>query len=109
MQGHDCSACVLLNSLELKFIVHAGSFVVHQLPTRTHLAGPAVNLAHRLLKNRVTEQTGLRGYALLTDPALELLGLDRSEGVTHSETYADAGAVSGLVYDLSRAASQTTA
>ena len=109
MQGHDCSACVLLNSLELKFIVHGGSFVVHQLPTRTHLAGPAVNLAHRLLKNRVTEQTGLRGYALLTDPALELLGLDRSEGVTHSETYVDTGAVSGVVYDLSRAVSQTTA
>jgi hypothetical protein len=109
MQGHECSACVLLSSLELKFIVHAGSFVVHQLPTRTHLAGPAVNLAHRLLKNRVTEQTGLRGYALLTDPALELLGLDRSEGVAHSETYADAGAVSGLVYDVARAESQTTA
>ena len=108
-QGHECTACVLLNSLELKFIVHAGSFVVHQLPTRTHLAGPAVNLAHRLLKNRVTEQTGLRGYALLTEPALELLGLDRSEGVAHSETYADAGAVSGLVYDVARAGSQTTA
>jgi hypothetical protein len=110
MQGHDCSACVLLSSLELKFIVHAGSFVVHELPTRTHLAGPAVNLVHRLLKNRVTEQTGLRGYVLLTDPALELLGLDQSEGVRHSETYSDAGAISGLVYDVAaKAASQTTA
>jgi len=109
MQAHECSACVLLPSLELKFIVHAGTFVVQQLPNRTHLAGPAVNLAHRLLKNHVTDETGLRGYALLTDPALKLLRLDRSDGVAHSETYADAGAVSGSVIGLTRPASQITA
>jgi Protein of unknown function (DUF2652) len=99
-QGHDCTACVLLGSLELKFAVHAGSFVVQELPTRTHVAGPAVILAHRLLKNAVPERTGLRGYALLTDPALELLGLDPSDGVAHSETYADVGTVSGRVFEL---------
>jgi hypothetical protein len=108
-ESDGCSACVLLPTLELKFIVHAGTFVVQQLPTRTHLAGPAVNLAHRLLKNRVTDETGLRGYALLTDPALELLGLDPTEGTSHSETYADAGAVSGRVFGLIRTASHTTA
>ena len=103
MESDNCSACMLLTSLELKFIVHAGTYVVQQLPTRTHVAGPAVILAHRLLKNRVTDQTGLRGYALMTDPALELLGLDPSVGTTHSETYADAGAVSGRVLELERA------
>ena len=109
MQEHECSACVLLPSLELKFIVHAGTFVVQQLPTRTHVAGPAVNLAHRLLKNKVTDETGLRGYALLTDPALALLGLDPSDGVTHAETYVDAGAVSGHVFELDRSASHAPA
>ncbi len=84
MRDHDCEACVLMGSLELKFIVHAGTFVAQELSTRTHVAGPAVILAHRLLKNHVTEETGLRGYALITDPALELLGLDPSEGVSHS-------------------------
>jgi hypothetical protein len=108
MQGDECSACVLLTTLELKFIVHAGSFVVQELPTRTHVAGPAVILAHRLLKNRVTDETGLRGYALLTDAAVELLGLDRSEGHVYAETYTDAGSVSGRVFELSRAPSQTT-
>ncbi len=58
MQDHDCEACVLIGSLELKFIVHAGTFVAQELSTRTHVAGPAVILAHRLLKNRVTEETG---------------------------------------------------
>ena len=109
MESDNCSACVLLTSLELKFIVHAGTFVVQQLSTRTHVAGPAVNLAHRLLKNRVTDATGLRGYALVTDAALELLGLDPSEGVSHAESYPDAGSVSGRVFGLGRAASQTPA
>jgi hypothetical protein len=109
MQRHECSACVLLGSLELKFIVHAGTFVAQELSTRTHVAGPAVILAHRLLKNRVTEATGLRGYALLTDAALELLGLDSSEGVDHSETFVDAGTVSGRVFELARTASQAPA
>ncbi len=109
MQAHECSACILLPDLELKFIVHAGTFVVQQLPSRTHLAGPAVNLAHRLLKNHVTDETGLRGYALLTDPALELLGLDPLEGRTHTETYADAGTVTGRVFVLKRSASTATA
>ena len=109
MESDNCSACVLLTSLELKFIVHAGTFVVQQLSTRTHVAGPAVNLAHRLLKNRVTDETGLRGYALLTDAALELLGLDPSEGASHAESYPDAGSVSGRVFGLARTASQTSA
>jgi uncharacterized protein DUF2652 len=104
-QSDGCDACILLPSLELKFIVHAGTFVVQQLPARMHLAGPAVNLAHRLLKNHVTQQTGLRAYALLTDPALELLGLDPTQHVAHSETYVDAGTITGTVVELSRAAS----
>ena len=108
-QSHECSACVLLGSLELKFIVHAGTFVSQELSTRTHVAGPAVILAHRLLKNRVTEETGLRGYALLTDAAAELLGLDPSEGVSHSETLADASAISGRVFELARSTSKTPA
>ncbi len=109
MRDHDCEACVLMGSLELKFIVHAGTFVAQELSTRTHVAGPAVILAHRLLKNRVTEQTGMRGYALLTDPALDLIGLDASEGVSYSEAIADANAISGRVFELRRSASQSPA
>ena len=109
MQSHECSACVLLGALELKFIVHAGTFVTQELSTRTHLAGPAVILAHRLLKNRVTEETGLRGYALFTDPALELLGLGSSDGVSYSEALVDAEAISGRVFGLARSASQAPA
>lgn len=100
MQGHDCAACVLLTSLELKFIVHAGNFVIQPLATRTHVAGPAVIVAHRLLKNRVTDETGLRGYVLMTDAARELLSLDGAGGISHAEAYDDSGSVSGVILGL---------
>ena len=109
MQEHECTACAYIGSLELKFIVHAGTFVEQQLATRTHVAGPAVIQAHRLLKNGVTEETGLRGYALLTDAAVELLGLDPSDGVSHTETIVDSVPISGRVFELGRSASQTPA
>jgi hypothetical protein len=59
--------------------------------------------------NRVTEATGLRGHALITDAAVELLGLEPSGGVSHSEAFADAGSISGRVFELARSASQTPA
>lgn len=100
LQNHECQACVLIGSLELKFVLHAGTFVVQPLPSRLHLAGPAVNLAHRLLKNTVTDRTGLRAYAFLTDAAAVLIGLPPGSGTTHEEAYPDAGRVSGTIVPL---------
>ena len=74
--------------------------MVQPLATRTHVAGPAVIVAHRLLKNSVTDETGLRGYVLMTDAARELLGLDAAAGTSHAEAYDDAGSVSGVVLGL---------
>jgi hypothetical protein len=99
VQEHECQACVLLTSLELKFILHAGTYVMQQLPTRVHVAGPAVNVAHRLLKNGVTESTGLRAYAFVTDAAAELIGLPEASGTSYLER-ADAGALAATVVDL---------
>ena len=66
------------------------------------LMGSDVNLAHRLLKNAVTAQTGIKGYALITDSAIkrlryepELMGM-----VPHVQRYADLGEVPGHVLDL---------
>lgn len=100
LQGHDCQACVVITTLELKYVLHAGAFVIQQQRDRTEIAGPAVNAVHRLLKNRITETTGLRAYAFTTDAALELLGA-RPEGATaHEEGYPDVGTISGMVLPM---------
>jgi hypothetical protein len=75
-----CKACQAIASLDLKFFVHHGEFAVQKLDAHDELVGSDVNLLHRLLKNHVTEQTGLRAYTLFTDAAITQLGLAGEAG-----------------------------
>ncbi|MBI3029231.1 MAG: DUF2652 domain-containing protein [Candidatus Rokubacteria bacterium] len=68
----ECGACRGTAGLDLKLIVHYGSFLRQAVGGRPRVAGPDVVLAHQLLKNRIAG----RAYALLTDPAADRLGID---------------------------------
>lgn len=97
-----CNACANVGALDLKFFVHHGTFARQKLSAHEELVGNDVNLLFRLLKNRVTEVTGLRAYALYTDAAVQKLGL---EGLTesmraHSETYEHIGDVKVWIQDM---------
>jgi hypothetical protein len=99
-QKHECDACSILPTLDLKFLLHHGPLVVQRIAGRERLLGPAVNLTHRLLKNSVSEQTGRRGYLFTTDEAAEQLGLSPEIGERHEEDYSDVGSVGGTVVGL---------
>jgi len=100
---HDCDACMRLPSLELKFVLHQGTVVTQRIAGQAVLAGPAVNLAHRLLKNTIVDRIGRRGYLFVTDAAAGLLALAATDGLAHVESYADAGQVQGVVIPLGSA------
>jgi uncharacterized protein YndB with AHSA1/START domain len=68
-----CAACASIHTLDLKFIAHFGSFAVSREGSTEDLTGKDVILAHRLLKNTVTEETGVQAYALFTDAFLQQL------------------------------------
>jgi hypothetical protein len=97
-----CRACRAVSTLDLKLIAHFGQYVLQRLAGRAKPIGPDVILVHRLLKNRITETTGLRAYAFLTDGALVRLGAAAAaRGLRrHREEYEHLGAVEGAVYDL---------
>jgi hypothetical protein len=97
---HDCQACMVLPSLELKFIAHRGLAIQQRIAGRDVLAGPAVNVAHRLLKNSITTRTGLRAYLFVTDAAAEALGLTSDLGQRYLEDYSDIGHVAGILVSL---------
>lgn len=90
-----CNACRAIPSLDLKFILHHGEYMVQNIAGIHELVGSDVNLVHRLLKNHVGEATGWRAYSLITQPALDRLGLpcDRDLLYVASETYEHLGAV----------------
>ena len=98
----DCNACVRIPSLNLKFVGHQGRFVVERLYGTDELTGADVIVVHRLLKNGVTDETGLHGYVLLTDACVAAAGLDPGTlGMReHREAYEQLGEVPGWLYDL---------
>jgi len=96
---HVCVACPAVAHLDLKVILHRGHTVRQTVGASSDLLGPAVTVAHRLLKNTVRDQIGYRPYLFLTDAAVAGLGLD-GIGVAHHEEYADAGPVDGRVVEL---------
>ena len=99
-ESHECVACPLVSALDLKMILHHGSFVRQAVHGQEELLGPAVNVAHRLLKNTVADEVGHRHYLLLTDAAAARLGLPEV-GTAHVEVYPDVGEVRGRVVGLS--------
>ena len=66
----DCNACVLIPSLDLKFFVHSGSYVVRRIGRTEELTGADVVLVHRLLKGSARDVVGNDAYLVLTGAAL---------------------------------------
>jgi uncharacterized protein YndB with AHSA1/START domain len=98
----SCNACRNIQSLDLKFFVHYGEFGVQKLDAHDELVGSDVNLLHRLLKNHVTEETGMRAYTLFTDAAIQKLGLGDALPalLRHEESYEHLGTVLTWVEDM---------
>ena len=95
-----CRACKALPTLDLKFMVHHGDFIIRQVAGVQHLLGTDVNLLHRLSKNHVSESTGWRGYALFTNQGLERIQTDKASFVQQTESYEHLGEVETYVRDM---------
>lgn len=98
----QCNACVNIKNLGLKIVMHCGEFVVSNMGGRETLTGADVIVVHRLLKNSVTETTGIADYLFLTDRCVSDLGIESivSGWNPHSEEYDDLGKVAGFVSSL---------
>ncbi len=96
---HMCTACPAVAHLDLKAVLHRGHSVRQAVGSGSDLLGPAVTVAHRLLKNTVRERIGFRPYLFLTDAAATALGLPEV-GLAHGEEYADAGRIGGRILEL---------
>jgi len=96
----ECRACQNMPNLDLKFFVHHGDYIVQQISGIHELVGSDVNLAHRLMKNHITEATGWKAYALFTGRGLEHLGVRPADLHAQVETYEHLGDVPTHSLDL---------
>jgi hypothetical protein len=91
--------------LNLKIVLHRGQAVRQTVAANSELLGPAVNVAHRLLKNSIPSRFGYRAYLFVTDAAAAGLGLT-TVGTEHVEDYPDVGRVGGRVIEVSEDAAE---
>lgn len=83
----NCSACSGGAALDLKFVLHTGSFVMQSIGGGRELVGPDVVMAHRLLKNGGSALLGHSAYALLTNAVVDRLGIPVDGSTLMTETY----------------------
>lgn len=96
-----CEACRRIDELDLKFILHAGTFVMQSIAGRDELIGPEVVVAHRLLKSRAADAVGQAAFALVTDAASEWLDVPPDGGVAVVEECEPSPPVSARAFALS--------
>ncbi len=102
----DCNACIRMPSLDLKLLAHHGTILRQKIGSRTELVGSPVIVAHRLLKNAITEQTGIAAYALYSADCLAAAGVEDPAALglaEHRETYEHLGEIVVWVADLDAA------
>jgi len=95
-----CSACSRVDGLDLKFVLHAGNYVVQSIGGGRELVGPEVVMAHRLLKNHAAELIGHPAYALITEAAASRLDVPRDGALQLTETYEHYAPIVARVYAL---------
>jgi len=95
-----CKACQTMPSLELKFFVHHGDYMLQTISGIKELVGSDVNLVHRLMKNHITENTGWKAYALFTKAAMERLKLELEDVHMQVESYEHLGDIDTVTVDM---------
>jgi hypothetical protein len=89
-----CNACLHIDKLRLKVIVHSGEALFHRVVHFLELAGLDVIIAHRLLKNSIAADQ----YLLVTEAARSDLEFsEQLQFVTGAEDYANVGRINTLV------------
>ncbi len=84
-----CDACIRIDDLGLKFVLHHGEYVLQRIMGHEELAGPDVIVVHRLLKNHARDLVGDRPYALISDTTLASLEVPSDGMLAGVEAYDD--------------------
>jgi hypothetical protein len=99
----SCDACIAVSSLDLKFVLHHGSYVAQSIAGNAELLGPDVTTAHQMLKNDVVATTGWHAYALVTLAAASYLEIPTQDGTGFDLEYEHSGPISAVVLPLGAA------
>ena len=95
-----CDACANIEMLDLKFVLHAGPFVMQEIAGQRELIGPEVVIAHRLLKTSAPELAGRSAFTLVTDAAAEQLEIPLDDCIQVVESHEHYAPIDAHVFAL---------
>ncbi len=95
-----CNACMVVDSLDLKFVLHHGYYIVQAIGAHVEILGPDVTVAHRLMKNSAAINLGSSAYLLSTEAAEEALDLQLADGFRHTEQIEGSAAIDTVAISL---------
>jgi len=96
-----CRACNSIDTLDLKFINHFGSFALQNYSGIVKPLGSDVNLIHLLLKNSVIQNTNVASYSLFTNQCYDKLEMPEDLFIPNTEGYEHFGEIKTYVLNLS--------
>ena len=96
-----CEACANIDRLDLKFVLHAGPFVMQEIAGQRELVGAEVVIAHRLLKATAPELAGRSGFALVTRAAADQLEIPLDDCIEVVESHEHYAPIDAHVFALS--------
>lgn len=99
-----CEACSRIGDLDLKFVLHHGSYVAQSIAGHEELLGSDVNVVHRLLKNHARDLVGRVPYALVTEAAVGALEIPVDEMLPGEEAYPDTPTIATHILALAGSA-----
>jgi len=97
-----CDACANIETLDLKFVLHAGPFVLQEIAGQRELVGPEVVIAHRLLKATAPELAGRSAFALVTGAAAAELEIPLDDCIQVVESHEHYAPLEAHVFALGR-------
>ncbi len=98
----ECRACAQVPDLDLKIVLHHGSFEEMHVGPMRDISGPDAILVHRMAKTGVRDATNIDSYALISDAAFQ--EMKSPAGLTpYAETLEHFGEVAMHVHDLAAA------
>jgi uncharacterized protein YndB with AHSA1/START domain len=97
-----CRACQLMSGLDLKSIVHYGTFTMTEIDGQHDLMGPDVMIRRELSKSPISDAAGNNGYGFITNACADTMGLNRltDRVKRYSATFENLGEVKGVIHDL---------
>ena len=98
----NCKACQMAPLLDLKFIVHYGEYIMNSVSGKKKPLGTSVNIAHRLLKNSISDVTGWKAYMLFTKNFVDAIGMNSTKLHQQTERFDHIGAIETFSVDLDK-------